>query len=256
MLIDGPGVSNRHFSQPALTIGQLIQTNFCKNKSHDIQQSRKILKKKETPVALYSTLKIYGTFRSKTVTDHYFNVGLCLSNDRSLGFTKKLSDAQIENYELTGVFSSDPLRKSIFTVVVKDNIDFNATPSATVKNFHGTSMTVMQFPSAENLGNNNGLPERCQLIDEQTKKASKKVLKVPESYETVKSLSVRKAPLYSASVAVDVSQYLDNGLFIASEKLKGQSWLQKIADIDNIISWSKYHSDNTPNLSLKGINAE
>ena len=54
---------------------------------------------------------------------------------------------------------------------------------------------------------------------------------------------------------VDISQYLYNGKFIASEKLKDQLWLQKIADIDNIICCSKYHSDNTPNISLKGINA-
>ena len=42
---------------------------------------------------------------------------------------------------------------------------------------------------------------------------------------------------------------------MASEILKDQSWLQKIADIDSIISWSKYHSDNTRNVSLKGMNA-
>ena len=81
------------------------------------------------------------------------------------------------------------------------------------------------------------------------------MLKVPESYKTVKSLSIRKAPLYAPSAAVDISQYFKNGQFIASEKLKDQSWLQKIEDIDNTISWSKYHSDNTPNVSLKGINA-
>ena len=39
MLIDGPGLSNRQFSQPALTIAQIIQTNFRKNKNHDMQQS-------------------------------------------------------------------------------------------------------------------------------------------------------------------------------------------------------------------------
>ena len=135
MLIDGPGVSNHQFSQPSLTIAQLIQSNFRKNKNHDIRQSCKILKKKETPVTLYSTLKIYGTFRSKTVIDHFFNIGLCLSYDRILDYPKKLSDAQIESYELTGVFSPNPLRKSIFTVVAKDNNDFNATSSTAVKFF-------------------------------------------------------------------------------------------------------------------------
>ena len=76
MLIDGPGLSNRQFSQLALIIAQIIQTNFRKNKNHDMQQSWKILKKKETPVALYLTLKIYGTFISKTVIDNFFNLGL------------------------------------------------------------------------------------------------------------------------------------------------------------------------------------
>ena len=93
-----------------------------------------------------------------------------------------------------------------FTVVAENNIDFNATLSTAIKNFRGTSMTVLEFPLAKVLGNDNSMPERTQLIDEQTKKKSKKVLKVPESYKTVKSLSIRKAPLYAPSVAVDMSQ--------------------------------------------------
>ena len=87
--MDQQSVSNHQFSQPSLTIAQLIQTNVRKNKNHDIRQSRKILKKKETPVALYSTLKIYGTFRWKTVIDHFFNVGLCLFYDIVFLITQK-----------------------------------------------------------------------------------------------------------------------------------------------------------------------
>lgn len=97
-------VSNWQFSQSALTTAQLIQTKLRKNKNHDIQQSHKILKKKENPVALYSTLKINGTFRSKTVIDHFFKLGLCLSYDHIVEFTKKWLDAQIENFELTSFF--------------------------------------------------------------------------------------------------------------------------------------------------------
>ena len=35
-------------------------------------------------------------------------------------------------------------------------------------------MTVMEFPLAEDLGNDNSMPDRTQLIDEQTKKTVKK----------------------------------------------------------------------------------
>ena len=112
-------------------------------------------------------MNIYGTFRSKTVIDLFFNLGLCLSYDRILEFRKKLSDAQIEKLRTHRDFFPNPLRKSIFTVVAKHKIDFSATSSAAVKHFHGTSMTVMQFPLAENLVNDNRFPERTQLIDEQ-----------------------------------------------------------------------------------------
>ena len=78
--------------------------------------------------------------------------------------------------------------------------------------------------------------------------------KVPESYKAVKSLSICKGTLYTASVAIDISDYLGNRQFIASEKLKNESWFQKIADTDNIISWSKYHLNNNWNISLKWIN--
>ena len=80
------------------------------------------------------------------------------------------------------------------------------------------------------------------------------MLKILESYKTVKFLSVRKTPLYAPNISVDISEYCDNGQFLASEKLKEQSWLENISDIDNIKSWSKYHSDNASNISVKGKN--
>ena len=168
---------------------------------------------------------------------------------------KKLSNAQIESYELTGVFSPNPLRKSIFTVVAKDNIDFNTTSSTAVKHFHGTSMTVMEFPVSDNLGNSITLQECVQSTNEESKNNSKKVWKSPGSYKTVKFLSVRKTPLYASNISVDILDCYDNGQFLASETLKEQSWLENISDIDNIRSWSKYNSDNSSNISVKSINA-
>ena len=79
MLIDGPGVSNEYFSQPVLTIAQLIQSNFRLNTRNETHINRRILKTRETPAMIYSTLKIYATVRSKTLIDRFFNLGICLS---------------------------------------------------------------------------------------------------------------------------------------------------------------------------------
>ena len=50
MLVDGQGIL-----QPALTIAQLIQTNFGKNKNHDFQQSGKIVQKRYSCSSLFDT---------------------------------------------------------------------------------------------------------------------------------------------------------------------------------------------------------
>ena len=39
------------------------------------------------------------------------------------------------------------------------------------------------------------------------------------------------------------------------EKSKDIEWLRKIGNIENIISWSKYHSENSANTTVKEINA-
>ena len=46
--------------------------------------------------------------------------------------TKELSYNQIYLYITNNVFAPNPLRKSEFTVIAKDNIDFNATSSIAV----------------------------------------------------------------------------------------------------------------------------
>ena len=75
MLIDGPGVTNKTFSQTALTIAQLIQTNFRKNRDNKLNINRRIMQERETPAIIYSTLKRYGTIRSKTLINHFFSLG-------------------------------------------------------------------------------------------------------------------------------------------------------------------------------------
>ena len=93
MLIDGPFIHNRNFSQPALTISQLIMSNF-RQKAHNTFQHthQRTNVNHETPVHLYIALKLYSTVRSKTLIDHMFHLGICSSYDRVLEVTKSLSD--------------------------------------------------------------------------------------------------------------------------------------------------------------------
>ena len=139
------------------------------------------MKERETPAIIYSTLKLYGTIRSKTLINHFFSLGLCLSYDRVLEITEELSDIQIKHYMNTNVFAPSPLKKNLFTVLAKDNIDFNATYSTAVQHFHGTSMTAMQFFSEENLGDEILYNTDIEFTSNITDLTSKKVLQISKS---------------------------------------------------------------------------
>ena len=110
------------------------------------------MKERETPSVIYNAIKRYGAIRFKTQINHFLSLGLRLLHDRVLEMTKELCYIQTKHYINTNVFAASPSKKNLFTVLAKDNINFNATSSTVVQHFHGTSMTTMQFVSEENLG--------------------------------------------------------------------------------------------------------
>ena len=52
MVIDGPGVTSKTFSQPVLTIPQLIQTNFRKIRDSELNINRRNIKEREAPAII------------------------------------------------------------------------------------------------------------------------------------------------------------------------------------------------------------
>ena len=123
MLIDGPYISSR-VSQPSLTVSQLIfssfkQNNKCDNPALNPRENRD----HETPVKIYTGLKLYATIRSSTIIDWLFSIGITISYVRLLDITKMLSDAVINQYSINGVFTPKPIKRSLFTIIAKDNND-------------------------------------------------------------------------------------------------------------------------------------
>ena len=130
------------------------------------------------------TLKLCSTVRSKNLINYLYFLGICLSYDRLLDITKNISDycltydrllditKNISDYCLTydrllditknisdyclrqyehdKVFLPKQLKKNVYTVIPKDNIDLNATSTTSTWHYHSTSMSVLQFPTDEN----------------------------------------------------------------------------------------------------------
>ena len=130
ILIVGPQVDNTYFSQPALTVSQLILSNFKQKSQNPPRKTYRCNHKNyETPVQIYTGLKICGTVTSKTLIAQMYHLGICISNPRVLEMTKSLSDDLTDQWKQDGVFCPSKLRKFIFTVIAKDNYDLNATSS-------------------------------------------------------------------------------------------------------------------------------
>lgn len=84
------------------------------------------------------------------------------------------------------VFAPSRLNK-FFSVLAKDNIDFNPKSSTVFQHFHGASMTARQFESEKNLDSE----ILCNTDIEFTFLYHiKKVLQIPESCTIIEQLNV------------------------------------------------------------------
>ena len=104
ILIDGTNI-NAKISQSSLSCAQMIMSNFnpnrkCGNNSSTCENKvTSHSKKRETPLLLYNSSKLYGSFRSETVISSLFHIGICLPYYRILEITKCISETIINQFE-------------------------------------------------------------------------------------------------------------------------------------------------------------
>ena len=106
-------------------------------------------------------------------------MGMCLSYGRVLEITQKLSNSLINQYNIHGVFAPSVLRKGIFTVIAKDNIDHNATSTTALKH------TTMQFVTEEKQGD-------TREILENSESSLSNRLQMPFSYINIEQTTFKK----------------------------------------------------------------
>ena len=139
------------FSLPVETIAELIVYNHKSQKRSNSKHQRHNAHK-ESPTLVYIGLKVYAATRSRKIVDILHKLGLCISYDRILRITQGLGEAAIDMFEEDDYVVPGNLRKGIFTIGAKDNVDKNSSSTVTKSHYHGTSLSLFQFPSAVNTG--------------------------------------------------------------------------------------------------------
>ena len=142
-LIDGAYNGGSNVSQAALSCSQLVMYNCRKEKI--VATTSYHSKKRETPIVIYTSLKIYAMLRD--LIDHFFSLGICLLYKRVLDITKYLYEKLRLSFNLNQVFLSGVLKKDLFTILAKDNIDKNARSTFAKSHYHGTTITCRQKSS-------------------------------------------------------------------------------------------------------------
>ena len=254
-LIDGSSETNGcNFSQETLTTAQLIMSHTRKFEKKHMPEKlirRRHSKNQETPIMLHNSLKIYATTdRSRNLIDHFFRLGLCVSYDRVLEITKDIYENLRESFFSYNCFFPNILKKKLFTVLLKDNIDVNARSNFVNSHYHGTSISIIQFVTNEDKGVD--FPEIDISNNISTK--SKKLSPLPGEYINVQKLfseeKTRVNELWAPLCSVNISA---ESAFVVMENAVSEEarWLDLVArglrepsneNETSLPGWARYHA--------------
>ena len=187
-LIDDEMTSSNQPSQEALSVAQIIVSQMRR------PSKRKAVVKKptrrrhnlhqETPLLQYVGLKIFYSVRSRQLIEDFYYIGLSVSYDRVLELIKMFYEELRRAYISHNFFFPRILRRFLFTVWLKDNIDVNPKANFNKSSYHGTSSSIVQFRTTEDEGEE--FPS-IQFVGNITKE-SKKLAPLPPEYTCVKDV--------------------------------------------------------------------
>ena len=154
MIINGLNLKDQnHCESPAcLTVCQTIIFNIKKRPSESSSSKPRHVAPREPPLPLYIGFNIHSLTRSKTLITRLYQLGLCVSHDRILEIEDWLATSVSERFEEDNCVSPPNLRKGLFSVAALDNIDHNPSSTTASSSFHGTSISIFQFPTQDKPG--------------------------------------------------------------------------------------------------------
>ena len=155
MILNGPSLKNEEInidSQNCLTISQLILFNAKKKDSSFRKKGTRHSLDREPPLPVYISLNIHSLVRSKKIIDQLNSLGITISYDRVLQLESDMALSICKQYQANNVVCPSHLRKGIVTVGAMDNLDHDPSSSTAHSSFHGTGITIIQFPTADNAG--------------------------------------------------------------------------------------------------------
>jgi hypothetical protein len=149
MIINGLDIKDHSIpeTQACLTICEMIIFNSkkgaCKMKTGKTCHSAS----RAPPLPLYVGLSVHSSTRSKTLIEKLYSLGVSVSYDRVMEIEDALATSLCERFSEEGCVSPACLRKGLFSMAALNNIDHNPSSTTSVSSFHGTGISIFQFPT-------------------------------------------------------------------------------------------------------------
>ncbi len=167
-------------------------------------------------------------------------MGLSVSYDRVLDLQIQMDSSLCQHINEIGLVCPYHLKYGLFTVGAIDNLDHNLSSTTAKDSFHGTGISLFQFPTKLNPGT----PQEIASLLPVTASS-----KLPVSYTIVPAIVLKKesvaVPTSSASVSFGrASELMKEAVLIE------QNWLehavkvmaQNVIDREDSVTWAAYHA--------------
>lgn len=243
MIINGLNLKDQNHceSQACLTVCQTIIFNTKKRSSESSSSKPRHVAPREPALPLYIGFNIHSLTRSKTLVTRLYQLGLSVSYARILEIEDWLATSVSERFEEDNCVCPPNLKKGLFSVAALDNIDHNPSSTTASSSFHGTSISIFQFPTQDKPGD-------CRPLLTVPPTGNQKH-RLPESYGNVPPVSLT-ATTVSVPITNQLSSFEGNlDPAIAQENAwleHGQQKLQGTLTSTDKIAWAAYHSTAFP----------
>jgi hypothetical protein len=233
--------------QAFLTVCETIFFNAkkrsCKTKTGQTRHSAS----REPPLPLYVGLSIHSATRSKTLIEKLYQMGVSVSYDRVMEIEDSLATSLCERFKEDGCVSPACLRKGLFSVGALDNLDHNPSSTTSVSSFHGTGISIFQFPTESVPGESRPSLEFPP---------SGTVQQLPESYTTVPAVALNTTSVSVPACNITALQQRNVSLDDAKDG-EGRWVSHALAQLNkndvcaaDTITWAAYHSMNQPQANV------
>ena len=131
----------------AVKITQVVKFNAVKTtrrKSETID--RRHSKQNELPLPSLVGLSIHSKTRKRGIVEFLFLQGFSISYDRVIEIVNHITKQLCLKYNKDGLVCPPSLRKLLFTIAAIDNLDHDPSSTTAKKSFHGTSISIFQYP--------------------------------------------------------------------------------------------------------------